>query len=92
MIHVPTTLCQRSRSVRGSIRDVLTDGRYDVLVVDARADDDGTLHLEVTVTTGEHKGDVVLLEGRFAGKDELDLLAAPGTLVVRDGQPSVSLD
>ncbi len=71
---------------------MLSDGRYDVLIVDARSDDDGTVHLDVTVTSGAHKGDVVQIQGRFPGRDELDLLAAPATLVVSDGQPTVTLD
>ena len=71
---------------------MLPDGRYDALIVDARSDDDGTVHVDVTVTTGEHKGDVVQIRGRFPGRDEIDLLAAPATLVVSDGQPSVMLD
>ncbi|HEX4906743.1 MAG TPA: hypothetical protein VFU93_14890 [Acidimicrobiales bacterium] len=71
---------------------MLPDGRYDVLIVDARADDDGTVHVDVTVTSGAHKGDVVAIRGRFPGTDELDLLAAPATLVVSDGQPTVTLD
>lgn len=71
---------------------MLPDGRYDVLIVDARADDDGTVHVDVTVTSGAHKGDVVAIRGRFPGADELDLLAAPATLVVSDGQPTVTLD
>jgi hypothetical protein len=71
---------------------VLTDGTYDALVVDARTDDDGIVHVDVTITTGEHKGEVVQLAGRFPGKDELDLLAAPATLVVSDGQPVLTLD
>jgi hypothetical protein len=71
---------------------VLADGTYDALVVDARTDDDGIVHVDVTITTGEHKGEVVQLAGRFPGKDELDLLAAPATLVVSDGQPVLTLD
>jgi hypothetical protein len=80
--------------VRESIAFVLEDGTYEALIVDATPDDsgDGSLHLEVTITTGVHKGEVVLLRGRFAGRDELDLLAVPATLVVSDGQPSLRLD
>lgn len=92
MIGPRATLCQRSRSVRDTIGIVLTDGRYDVLIVDARTDDDGSVHVELTVTSGPHKGDVVHLQGRFPGKDELDLLAAPATLVVSEGRPTVTLD
>ena len=71
---------------------MLADGRYDVLIVDAHTDDDGTVHVEVTVTTGEAKGEVVPIKGRFPGRDELDLLAAPATLVVSGGQPTLTLD
>ena len=71
---------------------VLPDGRYDALVVDARDEGDGTFHLEVTITLGEHKGDVVHVRGPVPGRDELDLLATPATLVVAGGEPSVSLD
>ena len=80
--------------MRDTIVIVLSDGTYDALIVDARPADagDGTLHLEVTITTGAHKGEVVHLRGRFAGKDELDLLAAPATLVVSDGKPRLTLD
>ena len=71
---------------------MLPDGRYDVLIVDARTDDEGTVHLDVTVTSGAHKGDVVAIRGRFPGTDEIALLAAPATLVVSEGQPTVTLD
>ena len=71
---------------------MLPDGTYDVLVVDAAADDDGAVRVELAITSGEHKGEVVNLRGRFPGRDELDLLAAPATLVVSEGQPRVTLD
>jgi hypothetical protein len=71
---------------------VLADGSYDALIVDARTEDDGSFRVELTITTGEHKGEVVELRGRFPGRDELDLLAAPATLVVSEGQPRVTLD
>ena len=71
---------------------MLADGRYEVLIVDAHADDDGIVHVEVTVTTGPAKGEVVAIKGRFPGRDELDLLAAPGALVVSEGQPNLTLD
>ena len=71
---------------------MLPDGTYEALVVDARDEGDGTFHLDVTITMGEHKGEVVQVRGPVPGKDELDLLAAPGTLVVEGGQPAVTLD
>jgi hypothetical protein len=71
---------------------VLDDGSYEALIVDAHAEDDGTVRIELTITTGAHKGEVVQVRGRFPGRDELDLLAAPATLVVSEGQPRVTLD
>jgi hypothetical protein len=71
---------------------VLADGSYDALIVDAHTEEDGTVRVEITITTGEHKGEVVQLRGRFPRHDELDLLAAPATLVVSEGQPRVTLD
>lgn len=71
---------------------MLPDGTYSALIVDATTDDDDTVHVEVTITEGEHKGDVVRLAGRFPGRDELDLLALPATLVVSDGQPRLTID
>lgn len=74
---------------------MIEDGTYEAMVVDASAaegDPDGVLRVELTITSGPHKGDVVALRGRFAGHDELDLLAAPVSLTVEDGQPRVRLD
>ena len=71
---------------------VLPDGTYDVMIVDAHADDDDIVRVELAVSSGEHKGEVVHVRGRFPGRDELDLLAAPATLVVSEGQPRVTLD
>jgi hypothetical protein len=70
---------------------MLADGTYDVIVVDAVADADA-LHVEVTILAGEHKGDVVGVRAMGLGLDELDCLGMPGTLTVRDGAPSITLD
>jgi hypothetical protein len=64
----------------------LPDGNYEVFVVDV----DGS-RLDVTVTTGGHKGEVVTVRG--SGEFGLDLLGMPGTMAVTDGVPSsVSFD
>jgi hypothetical protein len=74
---------------------VLPDGIYDVIVVDAEAGDDGDLCIDVTISLGPHVGDVIRLRGRHIDRrrgaadrgDPYELLGVPGTLRVRDGQP-----
>ncbi|HEY5024288.1 MAG TPA: hypothetical protein VII76_04865 [Acidimicrobiales bacterium] len=73
----------------------MPDDTYDVIVVDAEVDDDGELHLEVTVTLGPQIGRIVRLrklqvETRRGVLDTADpflLLGIPGTLSVRQGVP-----
>ena len=74
----------------------LPDGSYDVVVVEAEQRDDGDVHLELTITLGPFVGHVISLRGRHveafadhrATTDPLTLLGVPGTLRVRDGEPS----
>lgn len=74
----------------------LADGTYDVFVVDAAeaALDDGTevVHLELTITSGERKGEVVALAASGLGRSEIDLMGMPATLTVIDGAPTVTID
>lgn len=71
---------------------VLEDGTYDVVVVDAEAGDGGGIALELTVLAGAHKGELVQITAIGIGRDPLDLLAVPATLVVTNGQPRVQLE
>ena len=66
---------------------VLDDGIYDVLVIDAREDDDSVVHLDLTVVSGSEKGNVVRLSGPRGERDATDLLGLPATLHVVDGVP-----
>ena len=71
---------------------MLPDATYDVFVVDAEALGSGdVLRLDLTILAGDHKGDMVSMRSDELGVDELDALGLPGTLVVTDGQPSVTL-
>ena len=74
----------------------LADGTYDVFVVDATEStlEDGTavVHLELTVTSGERKGEVVPLTASNLGRSEIDLLGMPATLTVADGAPAITID
>lgn len=71
---------------------MLPDGTFDVIVIDASADDDGTAcALELALVTGDHKGDVVTL--RMTGeRDPVELIGLPATLTVTAGQPSLRID
>ena len=76
--------------------DMLPDGTYDVIVIDAETGDDGDLHIEVTISLGPHVGDVIRLRerhierkgGATATEDPFALLGVPGTLRVHAGQPT----
>lgn len=72
--------------------DVLDDGTYDVIVVDATTHDDHSQTVELTVLAGDHKGEIVSLRTTDLPGDDLDLLGTPGTLVVHDGTPHLRLD
>ena len=69
----------------------LDDGTYDVLVIDATADGDA-LALEITIVSGEHKGEVAGLRATGLDVDELELLGMPGTLTVENGVPRFAVD
>ena len=69
----------------------LPDGTYDVVVVDAKRDHDG-LALEITILSGEHKGDVVTIRTADVHVEELDALGMPGTLRVEKGIPHFVLE
>ncbi len=77
-------------------RAALADGVYDALVVDASANDDGSISVEVTIIAGPAKGDVVSLRTSGLAGDNgfepLDLLGVPATLTVAGGAPSLRLE
>lgn len=73
----------------------VADGTYDIFVVDAdEAPDVGedAVRLSVTILSGPHKGHVLDLTARNLGWSSIDLMGMPGTLVVADGQPTITID
>jgi hypothetical protein len=61
----------------------LDDGSYDAFIVWAEPRDNGVA-LELTITTGAHRGDVVnIVTSAFAARDAFDRIGLPCTLVVR---------
>jgi hypothetical protein len=70
----------------------LPDGRYDAFIVWAELADDA-LRLECTITSGEHRGDVVnIASSLLSVHDELSLVGMPCTLVVDDASVRVEID
>jgi hypothetical protein len=67
----------------------LADGVYDAFVVWAETRDDGAIALDLTVTTGARKGDVVSVRAINAPRDAIDLIGVPCTLHVRASEPRV---
>ena len=67
----------------------LSDGTYDAFVVWAETRADGTIALDLTITTGARKGDVVAVRAASAPRDALGLVGLPCTLVVDNSQPRV---
>ena len=60
----------------------LDDGTYDAFIVWAERRDNGVA-LELTITTGAHRGDVInIVTSTFATRDALDLVGLPCTLEV----------
>lgn len=63
----------------------LDDGEYDAFIVWAEQRDNGVA-LELTITAGTHRGDVVnIVTSTFALRDALSLVGLPCTLHVRGG-------
>jgi hypothetical protein len=77
---------------RASMRVVdipLVDGVYDAFIVWAEERDDGAIALDLTITTGAHKGDVVSVRATDAPRDAIALVGMPCTLYVNAGEPSI---
>lgn len=71
---------------------LLDDGEYDALVVDADVTDDGGTRLELAITAGDHKGDVLSIASSQDLGDPLELLGMPATVTVVFGAPSIRID
>jgi hypothetical protein len=68
----------------------LEDGRYDAFIVWADARDDERVEIQLAITAGPYKGDVVeIVAEKFVTRDPLDLAGLPCTLVVREGVPRI---
>ena len=70
---------------------MLADGTYDAIVVDAERDEDG-IRLELTITAGPHKGEVVAVRATTLTMDPINTLGIPARIVVHDNRPRVELE
>ncbi|HUF84423.1 MAG TPA: hypothetical protein VMQ81_07515 [Acidimicrobiia bacterium] len=65
------------------------DDTYDAFVVWAETRDDGTVALDLTITTGARKGEVLSVRASTTPRDPIELIGLPCTLVVEHGEPRV---
>ena len=79
-----------SRTCRDDVC-VLPDATYDAIVIDAEEDEIG-VRVELTITTGAHKGEVVAVRSERGMFDPVGVLGIPARLVVTDGTPRVELE
>ena len=78
---------------KGLVR-MLDDGSYEAIVVDVDTDDarDNVVRIELTITAGARKGDVVSVRAVGITRDAIDLLGVPATLFVENGRPRITFD
>jgi hypothetical protein len=70
---------------------MLADGTYDAIVVDAERVED-EIRLELTITAGPHKGEVVAVRATNLSMDPVDALGIPARIVVANNSPRVQLE
>ena len=71
----------------------LNDGTYSVVVVDvAEQPCSDIVQLELVISSGASKGEVIVVNATRLHRDAIDLLGMPGTLNVDDGVPRVIID
>jgi hypothetical protein len=69
----------------------LLDGRYDAFIVWAEGRDDGNVAFDLTITTGNKRGDVITVIGPARG-NPINLVGLPCTLTVENGAPTLEMD
>jgi len=78
------------------IMSMLPDDVYDAFVIDAMhaLDDDNNtvVQLELTITSGEHKGEVVTVRATNMRRDPIELIGLPARIRVNDGAPAIEFD
>ncbi|HEY3701275.1 MAG TPA: hypothetical protein VGL32_03370 [Acidimicrobiales bacterium] len=62
------------------------------MIVDIDVDEQQQVRIDVVLTAGSHRGDVVSLRASSMKQDPLGLLGLPAHLVVKDGTPGLKMD
>ena len=79
-----------SRSARVFLSvEPLPDGTYDVMIVDVETGAEGQVHIDIVLTTGTRKGEVLSLQTSTLRQDPLMLMGLPAKLRVTDGLPAL---
>lgn len=71
------------------------DGRYDVFIVDAEPHaehPDSVVAVEVTIVSGEFKGEVIKLNANGISGSDIDLMGMPAVLTVTGGAPVLTVE
>jgi hypothetical protein len=70
----------------------LDDGTYEVIVVDAQERDETAIAIDVAITSGARRGEMVTVLATNIARTATDLLAMPATLIITNGQPHLAFD
>jgi hypothetical protein len=71
------------------------DGRYDVFIVDAEPhpdDPNNVVNVEITIVSGEFKGEVIKLGANGISGSDVDLMGMPAVLTVSGGAPLLTVE
>ena len=74
------------------VMNALADGTYDALVVDVDALDENTARVDLVITSGAHKSDVVSVRASGLTEDPVALLGIPASIRVVAGEVSVTFE
>jgi hypothetical protein len=70
----------------------LPDGVYDVMILDVEAAERQQARVDVVITAGSHRGEVVSLRTSRMQRDPLGLMGLPASLRMSDGTPALEMD
>ena len=70
----------------------LSDGTYSAFIVDAEEVENDVLSIDVTITSGAHRGELFTVRATgLTRRDPVHLMGQPCDLVVTDGAPRIVL-